>query len=256
MPWNPDTYNQFKDIRYQPFYDLMAMIKADGMETAVDIGCGTGEQTYILAQHFKQASFLGIDASAEMLAKSKSLAGERLQFRQDTVEHFMAANPPGYDLVFSNAALQWSDNHTALFPQLINLVKKGGQFAVQMPDQNHNVLNQLLLTLVQEPPFAGLLHNWKRVSPVLRIDDYAQIMFTNKLQDIQVVQKVYPIIAGNAAGLFDFIAGSALIPYMERLPENEREHFITVFKNRIAESFPEYPAMYAFKRILLYGRKD
>ena len=45
MPWDPEKYNQFKSIRYQPFFDLMDLISEDGLENCVDIGCGTGEQT-------------------------------------------------------------------------------------------------------------------------------------------------------------------------------------------------------------------
>ncbi|WP_317619149.1 hypothetical protein [Chryseobacterium foetidum] len=58
MPWNPDTYNQFKNIRYQPFFDLAENISSENLKTAIDIGCGTGEQTKILSDKFPDAQFL------------------------------------------------------------------------------------------------------------------------------------------------------------------------------------------------------
>lgn len=254
MPWNPDTYNQFKNIRYQPFYDLAGLITGNAVHKAIDIGCGTGEQTYILSQKFSAAHFTGIDASAEMLAKSKEWESDRLRFKQLTVEAMIGSGEK-WDLIFSNAALQWSDDHASLFPVLIGLLNEDGEFAVQMPVQKENVLNQLLTGLAQEEPFATYLNGFNRPSPVLSIDQYVTLMFENGLQDIQVMQKVYPIIANDHQTLFDFISGSALIPYLERLSGQQQADFLTIFKERIAVHFTKLPAIYAFKRLLLYGRK-
>jgi len=256
MPWNPEKYNQFKSIRYKPFFDLTGFISEDGLKNCVDIGCGTGEQTKILSEKFPEAGFLGIDPSPEMLAKSKGLESPNLHFKHCKVEDFMASNA-GYkwDLIFSNAALQWSDDHEELFPQLISLLSDKGQIAIQMPVQKENVLNKLLIDLVEEKPFVEFLKGWKRESPLLSIDAYAQIMFENGLNDIQISQNVYPIIADSEEKLVDFISGSSLIPYLERMSEEEEELFIAEYKSRIRAAFKNFPAIYAFKRLLLYGRK-
>jgi len=254
MPWNPNIYNQFKTIRYQPFLDLMGMISDEDLKTAVDIGCGTGEQTSIMSDRFDTTTFLGIDASNEMLEESKPFATDRLRFKNTTIANFVKDGSI-WDLIFSNAALHWEDQHTVLFPKLISKLNDNGQFALQMPVQHENMLNQLLWDLVQEPPFSDFLDGWKRPSSVLSMDDYAQLLFDNGLTDIQVVKKVYPIIADSPETLFKFISGSALIPYMERLSETEHKVFVTEYKNRIKKAFKQFPALYAFKRILLYGRK-
>lgn len=257
MPWNPEKYNQFKTIRYKPFFDLAALISPDGLENAVDIGCGTGEQTKILSEKFDTTSFLGIDPSTEMLAKSGELESGNLHFKQSTVEAFVAiSKQQSWDLIFSNAALQWSGNHAVLFPQLISLLSSKGQLAIQMPVQKENVLNKLLIDLVQEEPYTGFLQGWKRESPLLSIDQYAQLLFENGLNNIQIIQKVYPIIADSTDNLFDFISGSSLIPYLERISPDQQELFAAEFKRRIQKEFKHFPAIYAFKRLLLYGRKS
>lgn len=254
MPWNPDTYLQFKDIRYKSFFDLAGLIKAEGLQTAVDIGCGTGEQTAILSATFEAVNFLGIDSSVEMLAGSKQLEHERLRFAQASIEAF-AEQESNWDLLFSNAALQWSDDHRSLFPKLINKVNPGGQFAVQMPLQQDNVLNKILFELVSDKPFTDLLQGFKRISPVLPIDDYTTIMFNNGLENLDISVRVYPIIAGSETDLYNFIAGSALIPYMERLDAQGQSLLQTAFLNRIKDYFIHFPAIYSFKRILMHGYK-
>lgn len=254
MPWNPEIYNQFKNIRYQPFFDLAENISSEGLKKVIDIGCGTGEQTHILSEKFTDAHFLGIDSSAEMLEKSSNLENERLSFKQKTIEELYDSNEK-WDLIFSKAALQWSDNHEKLFPKLLSLLSENGQFAVQMPVQSENVLNQILFQLASEEPYKTQLNDWNRISPVLSLDEYAKMMFDAGLKDLNISIKVYPIIADDAEKLFRFISGSALIPYLERLNEVNKEKFISEYKKRIAEKFDAFPTIYAFKRMLLYGRK-
>ncbi|MDY0932889.1 methyltransferase domain-containing protein [Chryseobacterium sp. CFBP8996] len=254
MPWNPEVYNQFKDIRYQPFFDLMNLISQENLKKAIDIGCGTGEQTKILSEKFSNTEFLGIDPSAEMLAGSNLFQNDRLHFKQKTVEELYDSDEK-WDLIFSNAALQWSDDHKKLFSKLLSLLNENGQFAVQMPVQSENRLNQILFQLASEEPFKTQLEDWNRVSPVLSLDQYANMMFDSGLKDLNISVKVYPIIAEDAEKLFKFISGSALIPYLERLDEVNEAKFINEYKKRIEENFDSFPAIYAFKRILLYGRK-
>lgn len=253
MPWNPDIYNQFKTIRYQPFFDLMDLIYDENLENAVDLGCGTGEQTKILSENFRNTNFLGVDSSAEMLEKSKSFENNRLHFEQSSVEKFIDSNKK-YDLIFSNAALQWSDNHLELFPSLFSMLSENGQFAVQMPVQHENRLNQILYQLASEEPYRTQLNSWNRASEVLSMDQYVHVMFENGLSDLQVFTKVYPIVAKDEEELFAFISGSALIPYLERLNEDKKNIFTSEFKRRIQQDFQKFPAIYSFKRLLIYGR--
>lgn len=254
MPWNPDLYNQFKDIRYRPFFDLAELIQHDPSMKVVDLGCGTGEQTALLSAKFPDARFLGIDSSEEMLEKSKTLENEQLRFKKDSTEEFITRNET-WDLIFSNAALQWSDNHQQLFPKLLSMLNSRGQIAIQMPYQPGNILNQLLTEVAAQEPFRTYLGGWNRPSSVLTIDEYAHLLFENGMEDLNLSLRVYPIIAETPETFFDFISGSALIPYLERMDSEQQLQFIIKFKEHIATAFPKFPALYAFKRLLLYGRK-
>ncbi|WP_294321094.1 methyltransferase domain-containing protein [uncultured Chryseobacterium sp.] len=254
MPWNPEIYNQFKNIRFQPFFDLADLITGSKAMKAIDMGCGTGEQTAILAEKFPQSNFSGIDSSPEMLEKADNLQHDRLRFKQMSTEEVLQSDER-WDLIFSNAALQWSDRHEKLFPKLISKLNPDGQLAVQMPYQPGNVLNQILSGLASEEPFSSQLNGWNLHSPVLTLDEYARILFDNGIGELNLFQKVYPIIAEEHKILFNFISGSALIPYLERLTEDQQTIFTTEFNRRIAKAFPKLPAIYSFKRILMYGRK-
>lgn len=250
MPWNPDVYNKFKENRYAPFYELISHIQAKPAMNIIDMGCGTGELTQVLADRFSQSRVLGIDSSAEMLAKAPRQ--DNISFLQQSVEEQLML-PEKWDAIVANASLQWVEDHALLFPRIIEKLQPGGQLAVQMPSQNENILNQILYTLVHESPFYNVLEGAIRHSPVLSLDEYTRILISNDAEDVIVYQKVYPIIAQSIDTLYDFISGSALVPYMEKMEEPLQSEFVSVFKERIAQCFPTAPMIYAFKRIILFA---
>jgi trans-aconitate 2-methyltransferase len=250
MTWDPKKYNEFKEDRFKPFGDLTSHIINKPNLKIIDLGCGTGELTKKLYDLFTNSTVLGVDSSAEMLAKAPSQAN--LEFRKLSITDLLKEETK-WDLIFSNAALQWIDDHYELFPKIISRINSGGQLAVQMPQQNENVLNKILLNLVQEEPFASYLKNWTRPSPVLTLDEYAKILFENGGKNLVLYEKVYPLISNEKDDFFDFISGSALTVYQERLNAVEFEELTAEFKRRIDKYFPIVPSIYAFKRLILYA---
>jgi trans-aconitate 2-methyltransferase len=251
MAWNPEKYDEFKSERFKPFFDLIDLIGDKPDMKVLDLGCGTGELTYMLAERLINPHVKGIDSSKEMLEKAKQY--NNITFEQRTIEEQIETGEK-WDLVFSNAALQWVDDHEALLPKIISTLNKDGQLIIQMPAQDQNLLNQILLELVDEEPFSTALNHWKRLSPVLSMDDYAQILFENGGSNITIYQKVYPIIAATHNELYEFISGSALIPYSERLEAAIKKQFTSEFKKRISLKFKKLPALYAFKRLIIYAQ--
>ncbi|NCI50825.1 methyltransferase domain-containing protein [Sediminibacterium roseum] len=251
MPWNPDVYNQFKEKRYEPFYDLLGHIHAKPAMRILDLGCGTGELTKVLSDKFEGSTVLGVDDSAEMLSKAPTQPN--LSFALRSVEAQLR-RAEKWDAIVANASLQWVGDHKALFPELIAHLAPGGQLAVQMPSQKENALNQLLHKLVHEEPYYEVLKNNIHYSPVLSLDEYTQLLYAHAAKDVLIYQKVYPIIARSVDTLYDFISGSALVPYMERLDEEMKPGFTKQFKERIAEHFSAAPMVYAFKRVMIVGR--
>lgn len=248
MTWDPSKYNQFKEDRFKPFNDLVSHIIIKPNLKVIDLGCGTGELTKKLSDKLVNATVLGIDNSAEMLAKAP--IKENLRFIEKPILKQIEEETK-WDLIFSNAALQWIDNHDELFPKIISRINSGGQLAVQMPQQNENILNKILLNLVQEQPFSSYLDNWTRPSPVLTLDQYAKILFDNGGKDLILYEKVYPLISNQQNDFFDFISGSALTVYQERLTESQFEELTAEFKNRIDKYFRNVPSIYAFRRLII-----
>lgn len=219
----------------------------------IDLGCGTGEHTKAIAATLKDADVSGIDSSPEMLANAVSMENNQLHFYLRSIEEQLHLNEK-YDLVFSNAAIQWVPDHENLLPKIIARLNDGGQLAIQMPAQQYNITNIILNELAAELPYQSALQDFLRISPVLDTERYASIFFENRAASMTVFEKIYPLILTDTEALYNWVSGTALIPYLEKLNADIKQDFISSYKKKLKKYFTGVPVFYPFKRILLHGQ--
>ncbi|HEY0544728.1 MAG TPA: methyltransferase domain-containing protein, partial [Pyrinomonadaceae bacterium] len=212
----------------------------------IDLGCGTGELTRRLADYLPASEVVGVDSSAEMLERAESLARPGLKFEKLAIEEVAGE----WDLVFSHAAIQWVENHAELVPRLFSLVAEGGQLVVQLPSNHSHPTHTIIIEIASEEPFRSALGGWTRKPPVLSIGEYSELLYEHDGRDLIVFEKIYPHVLENAEALAEWTAGTALVPYFERLPEELREPFLQKYRARLRERWPRSPVFYPFQRIL------
>jgi len=251
MPWDPEQYEKFKQERYLPFEDLARLIDGRPGLRAVDLGCGTGELTLRLAGLLPESDVTGIDSSPEMLERARALERPGLRFEQGRIED--AAGE--WDLVFSHAAIHWVDDHEALVPRLLSMVRPGGQIAVQTPSNFSHPTHTLIEEVGREEPFRAALGGWSRRWPVLDVPSYAELLFAHGGRDLTVFDKVYPHVLPDADALAEWMSGTALVPWFERLPAELREPFLERYRERLRERWPATPVFFGFKRTLFVVRR-
>ena len=129
--WDPDTYAFYRRYREWPALDLLTAIPRDLDPLDIwDLGCGLGEQAALLAARHPRARVRGLDSSPEMLERAKALPA-KVEWILSDIGDFAPKTPAG--LIFSNAALQWVDDHATLVPHLAECLAPGGVLAIQMP---------------------------------------------------------------------------------------------------------------------------
>jgi trans-aconitate 2-methyltransferase len=251
MPWDPEQYLRFRDERYAPFDDLLTLITPRMGMSVVDLGCGTGELTLRLADYLPGSRVTGIDSSTTMLEKARDYGRDSLTFLEGDIENVSG----NWDLVFSNAAIQWVDNHESLVPRLLSLVSPGGQLAVQIPANHRHPSLTMIRATAEEEPFSTALDGWTRLSPVLEIDRYAEILFLCGGNSNNVFEKVYCHILEDAEAIVQWTKGTALIPYLERLPDDLQSRFLESYHRKLASIWPQGPILFTFRRIFISAFK-
>ena len=250
MPWNPDLYHKFQTERSAPFHDLLALVDVRPRLKVIDLGCGTGELTRQLADQLPESEVNGLDSSPEMLTNAASFQRPGLVF----VKGDQSALTGEWDLIFSNAALQWSENHAELIPFLYRKLAPGGQIAVQVPSNHDHISHRIYRETASEEMFKFLLNGFQRYSPVLKIDDYARILFNCGAEQITVFEKIYAHVLEDSDAVVDWISGTALVPYFERLGKHKDE-FVQSIREKMRAAMPDRPVFYPFRRILFSARK-
>lgn len=243
MPWDPNQYHKFQAQRAAPFYDLLALVEKRPNLKVVDLGCGTGELTRQLADALPNSNVTGLDSSTQMLEKAASHQSASLRFEQGDQAQLTGK----WDLIFSNAALHWSEDHAELIPRLYRNLNPGGQIAVQVPSNFSHISHQLIRETASEEPFLSILHGFQRQAPVLSIEQYAQLLFDCDAENIVVFEKVYAHVLENSDAVVEWISGTACVPYFERLGEH-KHNFVQAIKAKMKHALPQSPVFYPFRR--------
>jgi len=253
-PWNPAQYEKFRDERSAPFFDLLNLVRPIPGGRAIDLGCGTGELTKVLHEVSRARATIGLDNSETMLEGSAQYAGGGLRFKLGTILRFAPRSP--FDLVFSNAALQWVDDHEKLFERLAAGVAPGGQLAVQMPANDDHPSHTTAFELSTEEPWATELSGYRRRWPVLRPERYAELLDTLGFGEQHVRLQVYAHHLERREAVVEWVKGTLLTDYQRRMSPGAYEEFLAAYRRRMLPMLRDSrPFFYPFKRVLLWGRK-
>jgi len=131
--WNAQQYLRFADDRLRPFLDLVAQMETkEGARYVVDLGCGPGNATALLADWWPEARVVGIDSSPAMIeaAQEHAVPG-RVEFELGDLRDWHPAEKP--DVILANAVLQWVPGHLDLIGGLAAQLAPGGLFGFQVP---------------------------------------------------------------------------------------------------------------------------
>src|SRR5260221_13638612 len=71
MSWSAEQYVIFEDERTRPVRDLLVALPAIDARSVIDLGCGPGNSTELLAGRFAGAAVSGLDGSPDMIAAAR-----------------------------------------------------------------------------------------------------------------------------------------------------------------------------------------
>ncbi len=254
MTWDPTQYLRFADQRRRPAIDLLARIGAENPSRVYDLGCGAGNVTKLLAQRWPQAQVVGIDSSASMLDKARAEA-PAIEWRQADLAIWTADRP--VDVLYSNAAIQWIDNHRVVFPALIAALAPGGTLAVQMP-RNHGAPSHTeMAAAARGGPWKAKLEPLLREQPVQPPAFYYDVLAGAGLKpDIWEVEYLQQLEGANA--VMEWTKGTALKPLLDALDEPWRGQFLADYTARVNAAYPRRAdgvTLFPFRRLFIVAVK-
>ncbi|HEY0838169.1 MAG TPA: methyltransferase domain-containing protein [Azospirillum sp.] len=253
MSWDPDQYALFDALRRRPAHDLLAALPTVDPKRIVDLGCGGGHLSRVLAERWPQAEVLGVDNSPAMLAWAEGTPS-RVRWLRADLRTWRPHWP--VELLISNAALHWLDDHAALFPELLEAVAPGGVLAVQMPRNFSAPSHALLQETAAAGPWRDRLDGVLRPRPVHAPQDYFDWL-APLAKRVDIWETEYLHVLHGDAPVFQWLKGSALVPVLEALQGAELTAFLTAYRERLEAAYPERPdgsTLFPFKRLFIVAR--
>ncbi|MYT30949.1 MULTISPECIES: trans-aconitate 2-methyltransferase [unclassified Streptomyces] len=264
--WDPQQYLHHSAHRTRPFHDLLARIpqlpRPGRPARIADLGCGPGNVTAQLADRWPDAHITGFDNSPEMLKEAESYAGPtpgggHLDFAPADAATWTPEEP--FDLIVSNAALQWVPNHPDSFARWIDALTPGGVLAFQVPGNFTSPSHALLGELCDAPHWRHRLddhgrrfvHILEPAGYLARLTDLGCTTDAWETTYVQLLQGDDPVL--------DWVKGTALRPVLTALEDDPdaRDAFLAEYRDALRRAYPtgRHGTVFPFRRIFAVAQK-
>jgi len=256
MPgWNPVQYEKFLKDRTQPAVDLANRLEGSSPDSILDLGCGPGNSTKVLKDRFPAARIVGADNSAAMLEKARELYPDTEFINLDANGDLHEVNEK-FDIVFSNACIQWLPNHKELLPKLMTLLNPGSILAVQIPMQRehpvHRIMNELVQTAKWHDKLAPRPYN------ILTTEEYFDVL-SDISGNFEIWETTYCHRMPGYESIIEWYKGTGLRPYLEQLSENDADLFISDICDELTHRYQIQKSgeiLFRFPRLFFTVRKS
>lgn len=252
MPsWHADQYLRFAAERTQPAIDLAARIQISAPARVIDLGCGPGNSTEVLARRWPSAELVGLDSSASMI-DAATRNHPHWHWLVGDIGTWSTATP--FDIVFSNAALQWVPDHRSCLPHLFQGVAPGGALAFQVPANlgapAHRLMRELGASARWAASFRGVVREWHVEEPPFYYDVLAPLA-----QRVELWTTEYIHVLPDAKAIVEWYRGTGLRPWLDPLPDDvSRQRFLADYQEMIDVAYPRQPdgrVLFPFRRLFV-----
>jgi len=247
--WDPSNYLRFEDYRTRPAIELASRIRVAAPDTVIDLGCGPGNSTQVLRERWPDAAVVGLDSSRGMVAAARETYPDQEWVLGDIGE-WSSAEP--FDVVFSNAALQWVPDHARVVPHLFRQVDAGGALAFQVPSREYCAVRALIDEVADDARWASRMTAARSALTIEEPHVYYDLL-APLARAVDMWEMIYHQVMESPAAIVEWISSTGLRPYLDALDsDEERQRFVSLLEERVAASYPQRSdgmVLFPFQRI-------
>lgn len=254
--WNPELYMQFSSERGIPTNDLINSLGSFEPRKIIDIGCGPGNSTLELAKRWPDSFLCGVDSSENMIEEARRCYPD-IEWDQRKVGKDELKGK--YDLIFSNAAIQWIPDHDKLFKEFYNHLNENGRIAIQIPLFFNMKLGVIIKDVAESPRWntdvRGVTNNFFISEP----GDYYDILSRCGFGKIRLWESRYMHIFPGHNSIIEMMRSTGLRPYLEKLSVGDAALFEKLVRERVEDSYSfqeDGSVILPFHRLFITGTRS
>lgn len=245
----------FQVERTRPALDLLSRIPNFAPDDVVDLGCGPGFSTSLIARAFPHARIIGVDHSEEALQVARTLL-PAIEFAQLDIAKWAPTRPCG--LIFSNGALQWLPDHQQLLPRLLSSVDRGGFLALQIPNNLHEPNRSLMRMVAADGPWAKKLVPIAKTRPMIETFEDIHSMLWPICESMEIWETTYVHLLNDVWSIIEWMMATGLGPFLAPLGDEERRKFLELYATELSRAYPALPdgnIMLRFPRLFILAQR-
>lgn len=256
MPnWNSAQYLKFQKERTQPSIDLCRRIECENPKRIIDIGCGPGNSTAVLSERFRNSYILGADNSQNMLEKARN-DYPYLDFKLFDAGAEDYSGIGKFDVVFSNACIQWIPEHKKLLKRFMSLLNEGGEIAVQTPMNYTQPIHTIIGEISRRSEWRNKFDE-PRIFHTLAREEYYDIL-SEISSDFEMWETVYYHRMKSHDDIMEWYRGTGLRPYLQALNTADGEEFQRQVYEEVVKVYPTQKngeVIFRFPRLFFIAKK-
>ena len=238
--WDPGEYSRSSSFQQQMAEELIRKLGLEGSERVLDIGCGDGRMTAAISRRVTGGAVTGIDSSAEMIRHAAShFPGTKypnLSFKQMDARELPFAG--SFERVFSNAALHWIPDQAPVLSGIRRALVPGGRLLVQMGGKgNAGDVLHILDGMLKERRWKDHFDNFSFTFGFFSADEYRSFLERAGFEAIRATLIPRDMVHPTREGMAGWIR-TTWLPWMERIPLQEREAFTGEIIDRYTAGHP------------------
>ena len=272
--WDATLYLRFGGERARPFFDLLARVGAEMPRYVVDMGCGPGNLTAMLAQRWPSATVYGVDNSPQMIETARQLApaaslrsagasasgsvltshAPGLSFMLDDIRHWEPQSLP--DVIVSNAVLQWVPDHRELLVRWAGRLAGDGWLAFQVPGNFDQPSHVILREMATSARWRSLLRDVELNRQAADPADYAELLAGAGCQ-VDAWETTYVHILAGEDPVLEWYKGTGLRPVLAVLDADQAADFLAEYGEKIRVAYPPGPfgTLLPFRRVFTVAHR-
>lgn len=253
--WNPELYLKFGKERIQPSIDLVARIDFTKPNKIIDIGCGPGNSTQILYSRWPDSDITGADNSPAMIKKAMNDYPNQKWILFNAGKDMIDEK---FDIVFSNATIQWIPHHEKLIKDFAEILNESGVLAIQLPLFSGMPLRKSISETAAQEKWRTATQGVEKLFTIHDASFYYDHLVPY-FSKVDIWTTDYYHVMESQQAILEMIRSTGLKPYLERIADdNEKQMFEALVLEKIKEDYPlqqDGKVLFPFRRLFFVAKK-